>query len=361
MMPKHNFCAGPAKLPDVVFQQASKAVVNYNESGLSILEISHRSNAFTAIIEEARALVLELLGLNTKDYVALFLHGGASAQFHQIPFNFLSKRAGYLNTGVWSQKAIHEARFFGEVVDIGSSKDQAFSYIPENIIQNRIDLDYIHYTSNNTIYGTQIKNFPEQKVPVVVDMSSDIFSRSLDFSQFQLIYAGAQKNIGAAGTTLVIINRKAFSQANRKIPSLLNYDYLILKESLANTPTVFSIYVSLLNLRWLKAQGGIKSVEKRNEVKANLLYNYLDASNLFTPLVKKNSRSNMNITFALNKPDLTADFDRFLERHNIIGLKGHRSVGDYRASLYNALELDSVKALVSYLQQFEENYENIKS
>ena len=269
-MKKHNYSAGPCILPQEVFEEASKSILNFNESGLSILEISHRSKDFVAVMEEARALVLELLNLEGKGYQALFLQGGASLEFLMVPYNLMKTngKAAYLDTGTWASGAIKEAKAFGETVIVASSKDANYNYIPKNY-SIPTDADYFHCTSNNTIFGTQMKSFPTTNIPVVCDMSSDIFSRSLDFSKFDLIYAGAQKNMGPAGTTLVVVKEEILGKTGRAIPNILNYEQHIAKESMYNTPAVFAVYTSLLTLKWLKKLGGINAIEKINEAKAN--------------------------------------------------------------------------------------------
>lgn len=351
-MKKHNFSAGPCILPEEVLQKASEAVLNFNEDNLSLIEISHRSKPFVDVIEKARSLALELLGLENKGYKALFLHGGASMEFLMVAYNLLNKKAAYLNTGTWADKAIKEAKAFGEVVEVASSKDKGFNYIPKGYsIPN--DADYFHCTSNNTVAGTQMKSFPETDIPLVCDMSSDIFSRQLDFKKFDLIYAGAQKNMGPSGTTLVIVKEEILGKVERHIPSMLNYQLHIEKDSMFNTPAVFPIYVSMLTLQWLKDLGGIPFIEKVNAKKASLLYTEIDRNPLFKGLVAKEDRSTMNATFVLTDESLTEQFDTMWQKANINGLHGHRTVGGYRASMYNALPLYSVQALVDVMQELE--------
>ncbi len=351
-MKKHNFSAGPCILPEEVLQKASEAVLNFNEDNLSLIEISHRSKPFVDVIEKARSLALELLDLENKGYKALFLHGGASMEFLMVAYNLLNKKAAYLNTGTWADKAIKEAKAFGEVVEVASSKDKGFNYIPKGYsIPN--DADYFHCTSNNTVAGTQMKSFPETDIPLVCDMSSDIFSRQLDFEKFDLIYAGAQKNMGPSGTTLVIVKEEILGKVERHIPSMLNYQLHIEKDSMFNTPAVFPIYVSMLNLQWLKDLGGIPFIEKVNAKKASLLYTEIDRNPLFKGLVAKEDRSTMNATFVLTDESLTEQFDTMWQKANINGLHGHRTVGGYRASMYNALPLYSVQALVDVMQELE--------
>jgi phosphoserine aminotransferase len=351
-MKKHNFSAGPCILPQEVFQEASQAVLDYNKSGLSILEISHRSKDFVDVMEEARNLSLELLGLKGKGYQALFLQGGASLEFLMVAYNLLEKKAAYLNTGTWADKAIKEAQLFGEVDVVASSKDKNFNYIPKGYRIPK-DADYFHCTSNNTIFGTQMKRFPTTSIPLVCDMSSDIFSRQMDFSKFDLIYAGAQKNMGPAGTTLVIIKDDILGKVTRKIPSMLNYKQHIEKESMFNTPSVYPVYVSLLTLRWLKAQGGIAAIEKLNKKKAVLMYSEIDINPLFKGYTANEDRSIMNATFSLKNESLKDQFDKMWKEAGIIGLNGHRSVGGYRASMYNALPLESVQVLVDVMGDLE--------
>ncbi|RRO19767.1 3-phosphoserine/phosphohydroxythreonine transaminase [Flavobacteriaceae bacterium 14752] len=351
-MKKHNFSAGPCILPKEVFLKASEAVMDLDNSGLSILEISHRSKAFVDIMEEARALTLELLGLEDKGYQALFLQGGASLQFIMSAYNLLEKKAAYLDTGSWSTKAIKEARKLAEVEVVASSSDKNFNYIPKNY-SIPSDVDYFHCTSNNTIFGTQIKDFPQTEVPVVCDMSSDIFSRQLDFSQFDLIYAGAQKNMGPAGATLVVLKEDILGKVSRDIPSMLDYKIHIGKDSMFNTPPVFAVYTSMLNLRWLKAKGGIEAIQKENENKAKLIYSEVDINPLFKGFANKPDRSTMNATFNLVDDTLKERFDEMCKEAGINGVNGHRSVGGYRASMYNALPKESVSALVEIMDELE--------
>lgn len=351
-MKKHNYSAGPCILPQEVFKEASQAILDFNNSGLSILEISHRSKDFVDVMEEARSLSLELLGLEGKGYKALFLQGGASLQFLMVAYNLLEKKAAYLNTGTWASSAIKEAKLFGEVQVVASSEGQNFNHIPKNYTIPT-DVDYFHCTSNNTIFGTQMKKFPVTKVPMVCDMSSDIFSRQLDFSKFDLIYAGAQKNMGPAGTTLVVIKEDILGEVSRKIPSMLNYKLHLDKDSMYNTPAVYAVYVTLLTLRWLKAQGGVAAIEKQNNKKAVLLYSEIDINPLFKGFTAVEDRSVMNATFNLTKDSLKEKFDSMWKEAGISGLNGHRSVGGYRASMYNALPLESVQVLVDVMSDLE--------
>lgn len=352
-MKKHNFSAGPCILPQEVLQKASEAVVNFNGIDLSLIEISHRSKEFVAVMERARALALEHLGLQGKGYQALFLQGGASTEFLMVAYNLLQSKAAYLNTGTWSSKAIKEAKLFGELVEVASSKDQNFNYIPKGY-EVPSEIDYFHCTSNNTIFGTQMKAFPQTEAPLICDMSSDIFSRQLDFSQFDLIYAGAQKNMGPAGTTLVVIKEDILGKVSREIPSMLDYKTHIGKDSMFNTPSVFAVYVSMLTLEWLKDKGGIAGIEPINNQKADLLYNEIDRNPLFKGFVAEvEDRSPMNATFNLTDDSQKARFDALWQEAGINGLNGHRSVGGYRASMYNALPLESVEVLVSVMNEFE--------
>ena len=351
-MKKHNYSAGPCILPQEVFQEASQAVLDFNNSGLSILEISHRSKDFVNVMEEARSLSLELLGLEGKGYKALFLQGGASLQFLMVAYNLLNKKAAYLNTGTWASNAIKEAKLFGEVVEVASSADKNFSYIPKNY-EIPGDADYFHCTSNNTIYGTQMKSFPATSQPLVCDMSSDIFSRQLDFSKFDLIYAGAQKNMGPAGATLVVIKEDLLKELDRPLPSIMSYKVHLDKDSMFNTPSVYAVYVSLLTLRWLKKNGGIPAIEEVNNRKAALLYSEIDINPLFKGYAKKEDRSIMNATFTLTNEALKDTFDNLWKDAGINGLNGHRSVGGYRASMYNALPLESVQVLVDVMSELE--------
>ncbi len=353
-MKKHNYSAGPCILPQEVFEQSAQAILDFNNSGLSLLEISHRSKDFVAVMDEARALALELLGLEGKGYQALFLAGGASLEFLMVPYNLLKEngKAVYLDTGTWASAAIKEANYFGNTTVIASSKEANYSYIPKDY-SIPADADYFHCTSNNTIFGTQIKDFKTTNVPVVCDMSSDIFSRQLDFSKFDVIYAGAQKNMGPAGTTLVVIKESILGKNGRSIPSMLDYAKHIKVESMYNTPPVFPVYASLLTLRWLKKLGGIPAVEKLNNAKATLLYDEIDRNPLFKGTAAVEDRSNMNATFLLNNPDHATIFDEMWKAAGISGLPGHRSVGGYRASMYNALPIESVQVLVDVMKNLE--------
>lgn len=351
-MKKHNFSAGPCILPQEVLLKASAAVVDLDNSGLSLIEISHRSPAFVEVMEKARSLALELLGLEDKGYTALFLQGGASLEFLMVAYNLLETKAGYLNTGTWSDKAIKEAKLFGEIVEVGSSKNENFKYIPKGYSVPS-GLDYLHVTSNNTIFGTQIKEFPKTDAPLICDMSSDIFSRKLDFSQFGLIYAGAQKNMGPAGTTLIVVKNDILGKVSRKIPSMLDYQVHIAKESMFNTPAVFPVYTSMLTLEWLKNLGGIAAIEEINEKKAQLIYSEIDLNPVFEGFANKEDRSIMNATFTLTDEKLKGTFDAMCKEAGVVGINGHRSVGGYRASMYNALSLESVGVLVDIMSEME--------
>ena len=351
-MKKHNFSAGPCILPDEVLQQASKAVIDFNNDDLSLLEISHRSKPFVDVIENAKLLTLELLGLENKGYQVLFLHGGASTQFLMTAYNLLNKKAAYLNTGTWSDKAIKEAKLFGELVEVASSKDKNFTYIPTqyNIPS---DADYFHCTSNNTIFGTQIKEFPSLDIPLVCDMSSDIFSRQLDFSKFDLLYAGAQKNMGPAGTTVVVVKEDILGKVQRTIPSMLDYKVHIGKDSMFNTPPVFAIYTSMLTLEWIKNSGGINSIEANNSKKADMIYNEIDSNELFEGFAAVEDRSSMNATFNLKNASHKEIFDKMCKDADISGVNGLRSVGGYRASIYNALDISSVNILIDIMKELK--------
>ncbi|HRD58510.1 MAG TPA: 3-phosphoserine/phosphohydroxythreonine transaminase [Ferruginibacter sp.] len=349
----HNFNAGPSILPKSVFEQASAAVLNFNNSGLSILELGHRTAAFTAVMEEARALVKELMQLNN-NYEVLFLHGGASTQFMQVPMNLLDskERAAYTDTDIWGYKAIKEAKLFGGVDVVCSSRDKNYSFIPKDFAVPN-DAKYLHITTNNTIYGTQWQQIPFCSNSLVADMSSDIFSRVLDFNRFDLIYAGAQKNMGPAGVNLVIVNKNILGKTKRIIPTMMDYRNHINEASMLNTPPVFAVYVCLLTLRWLKNIGGIAAVEKLNIEKANLLYNAIDESDLFVGTAVKEDRSKMNVCFVMNDNSREDDFLQFAKSKGIVGIKGHRTTGGFRASIYNAMPISSVQVLVDAIKAFK--------
>ena len=351
-MKKHNFSAGPAILPQEVIKEAAKAVLELDDIGLSLIEISHRSSEFKAIMEEACFLSLKLLGLEGKGYKAIFLQGGASLQFLMTAYNLLENKAGYVNTGTWSTKAIKEAKMLGEVIEVASSKNANFNYIPKGFEVPQ-DLDYLHLTTNNTIFGTQYKILPNTEVPLVADMSSDIFSRPFNYSKFDMFYAGAQKNMGPSGVTLVVIKESSFNKVSRVIPSMLNYEVQSNAESMFNTPPVFPVYTVLLNLRWISNNGGLDGVGDKNQKKASLIYEEIDRNPLFEGFALSDDRSNMNATFNLKNDKQTEIFDSLWNQANISGLKGHRSVGGYRASIYNALPIESVKVLVDCMQELE--------
>ena len=352
---RHNFGAGPCILPQEVFKQASRAVLDFKD-GLSILEISHRSPEFEGVMNEATKLVKELLNVPS-GYSVLFLQGGASLQFAMVPMNLLpeGKSAAYLETGVWANKAIKEVKNFGTANVVASSKEVNFSHIPKNYTIPE-DSAYFHCTSNNTIYGTEMFTLPVTKVPVVCDMSSDIFSRVIDISQYDLIYAGAQKNIGPAGLTLVIVKDDILGKTGRSIPSMLDYKVHIDGGSMYNTPPVFSIYVAMLNLNWLKSKGGVAEIEKENIAKANALYKEIDRNTLFKGTCAVEDRSRMNVCFVMENPELEKSFAKFADDNGFEGLNGHRSVGGFRASMYNALPITSVHAFIDLIQTFEEKH-----
>ncbi|PJB14853.1 MAG: 3-phosphoserine/phosphohydroxythreonine transaminase [Flavobacteriales bacterium CG_4_9_14_3_um_filter_32_8] len=353
MSKAHNFNPGPSILPEEVLKKASEAILNFNNLNLSILEISHRSKDFIAVMDKAQALVKELL--NVPDgYSVLFLQGGASTGFLTVVMNYMKENGhgAYLNTGAWSKKAIKEAKNYGKVTIVASSEDKNFTYIPKgyNIPS---DADYFHITTNNTIFGTQLKDLPKRgNVPLIADMSSDFLSRKVNVADYDLIYAGAQKNMGPAGTTVYIVKNELLGKTGRTIPSMLDLKIHIDKESMYNTPPVYAIYVSMLTLQWLKDNGGVAWIEKINQQKADLLYNEIDANPLFKGTTVKEDRSNMNATFVLTNDALKEDFDKMWAAANIVGIKGHRDVGGYRASLYNALPLSSVQVLVDVMKAF---------
>lgn len=352
-MKKHNYSAGPCILPQEVLKQAADAILNFDGLDLSLIEISHRSKNFVAVMDEAVALVKELLGV-PEGFSVIFLQGGASLEFCMVPYNLMRQggKAAYLETGTWAGNARKESELFGETVVVASSKDKNFNYIPKNF-SIPTDADYFHCTSNNTIFGTQIKSFANSPVPVVCDMSSDIFSRTINVADFDLIYAGAQKNMGPAGATVVIVKDDALGKTGRAIPTMLDYRTHIKKESMFNTPPVFAVYVSMLTLRWLKRNGGVPWIEKINQQKADLLYGEIDRNALFTGTAATEDRSNMNATFLLTDETLQAKFDEMWKAAGINGLNGHRSVGGYRASMYNALPLESVQVLVDVMKELE--------
>lgn len=353
---KHNFGAGPCILPEPVLSRAAEAVKSWDSVGLSILEISHRSPEFESVVKETEKLIRELLNV-PDDYSVLFLQGGASLQFCMVPMNFLQsskKEAVYLDAGYFGQKAIKEAQLFGKVNVIGSSKDQGYTFIPEDYTIPE-DAAYFHCTSNNTIEGTEMIRFPETNVPVVCDMSSDIFSRPVDVSKFALIYAGAQKNTGPAGVTLVIAKNKFLDSVKHPVPSMLDYRVYRDNGSMYNTPPVFAIYAAMLNLQWLKGKGGVKVIAKENLAKAQLLYDEIDRNPSFKGKAAKEHRSLMNVTFQMENPADEADFLKYAAQSGMVGIKGYRTVGGFRASLYNALPIESVQALVECMQAYTES------
>ena len=352
-MKKHNFSAGPSILPRVAIENAAKAILDFDGIGLSLLEISHRSADFEAVNNEAEALFRELLQV-PDNYKILFLGGGASTQFFQVPYNLLEKKAGYVNTGVWANKAIKEARLFGETDVVASSEDKNFNYIPKNYTIPT-DLDYLHITTNNTIYGTEYKTDIDSPVTLVADMSSDILSRPVDVSKYGLIYGGAQKNIGPAGVTFVIVREDILGKVSRKLPSMVDYRNHIANQSMFNTPPVFAIYVVRETLRWLNSIGGVPAIQKLNEEKAALLYEEIDRNPLFEGTAVKEDRSLMNICFVMTEKyaDLAPQFLEFAKSKGMVGIKGHRLVGGFRASTYNALPKESVQALVDCMREFE--------
>jgi phosphoserine aminotransferase len=349
----HNFGAGPSVLPKEVFQQASQAILDFNESGLSILEIGHRTTLFQPLMDEARSLVKELMLLDD-DHEVLFLHGGASTQFMQVPMNLLNENeiAAYTETGAWANKAIKEGRLFGHVEIAGSAKETNYTTIPKNLSISPTAA-YLHITTNETIAGTQWHQLPyDCGVPLVADMSSDILSRQLDFNKFDLTYAGAQKNMGAAGVNIVVVNKNILGKVSRAIPSILDYRNHIKEGSMMNTPPVFAVYVAMLTLRWLKQQGGVAAIEKINDSKAKLFYNTLDALPVFKGPVAKEDRSKMNAVFIMEEPGLEKEFLDLCKKEGMVGVKGHRSVGGFRISMYNALQLESVIAITDLMKDF---------
>lgn len=361
MSKPYNFFSGPAILPESVLQEAANAIHNFAGTGLSILEISHRSKQFVAAMEEARTLVKQLLKLDDNKEV-LFLQGGASMQFCMVPYNLLgaNETAAYLDTGHWAHEAIKEAARFGNTKVLGSSAESNYNYIPKEWLQDFDDSSfaYTHITTNNTIYGNQwstalLNDFvAKAKGVLVADMSSDIFSRNVDYNRFDLIYAGAQKNMGPAGATLVIIHKDLLKKQPRNIPAMLDYSVHVSKDSMHNTPSVFAVYVSLLTLRWIAAKG-LDAIEKENDIKAQTLYNAIDSSNIFEGTIKHEDRSKMNVCFGLKDKTKEASFLKFAEDNNLLGLAGHRSVGGFRASIYNAMSIEGVQALVKVMQEFE--------
>lgn len=355
-MKKHNFSAGPSILPQYTFENTAKAILDFNGMGLSIMEISHRTKEFEAVVNEAVQLFKELLAI-PEGYSVIFLGGGASMQFCMVPFNLLNKKAAYLNTGVWASKAIKEAKLFGEIIEVASSKDANFNYIPKNYTIPT-DADYFHITTNNTIYGTELKYDIDSPIPLVADMSSDIFSRPVEISKYALIYGGAQKNLGPAGVTFVIVKNDVLGKVSRQIPSILDYRQHIENNSLYNTPPVVPIYSCMLTLRWLKEIGGVKAMQTLNNVKADLLYKEIERNRLFKANIPNaDDRSLMNVCWVLydEYKQMEEDFLNFAKTKGLVGIKGHRSAGGFRASLYNALPKESVIALIDAMKEFEQN------
>ncbi|MCD4680137.1 MAG: 3-phosphoserine/phosphohydroxythreonine transaminase [Bacteroidales bacterium] len=356
-MKKHNFYAGPSILPQYTIENTAKAIIDFSDMGLSLMEISHRSKQFIAVMDEATALFKELLKI-PDGYSVLFLGGGASLQFCMIPYNIMKKKSAYLNTGSWASKALKEGKLFGEAIEVASSKDKNFSYIPKNY-EIPADADYFHITTNNTIYGTEIHEDFDIDIPLVADMSSDIFSRPIDVSKYAIIYGGAQKNLAPSGVTFVILKNDILGNVDRAIPTMLDYRTHIDKDSMFNTPPVVPVFAALQTLKWLKNNGGIAEMQKKNIFKSNLLYDEIDRNKLFVGTVAKEDRSLMNICFVMNEEykELEGDFFEFASSKGMIGIKGHRSVGGFRASTYNALPLESVEALVACMKE----YENLKA
>lgn len=355
-MKKINFSAGPSILPQYTVEETAKAILDFNGTTMSLMEISHRSKGFVAVMDEAVKLFKELLNV-PEGYSVLFLGGGASLQFCMVPYNLLEKKAAYLNTGTWANKAEAEAKLFGEVVEVASSKGANYNYIPKDYTIPA-DADYFHITTNNTIFGTEIHTDLDSPVPLVADMSSDIFSRPVDVSKYALIYGGAQKNLAPAGVTFVVVKNELLGKVSRQIPSMLDYRKHIDAESMFNTPPVVPVYAALQTLKWLKANGGVAEMQKRNKKKADLLYNEIDRNPLFKGTAVKEDRSLMNVCFVMEDKykDLEAEFLAFASEKGLDGLKGHRSVGGFRASIYNAMPIEGVHALVEAMQEFEKKH-----
>lgn len=356
-MKKTNFNPGPSILPNEVIQNTVQAVADFQCSGLSLLEISHRSREFIAVMDEAVALFRELLSIPS-GYSVLFMGGGASMQFCMVPYNFLETKAAYLNSGVWAKKAMKEARLFGEVIEVASSEADGYTYIPDNY-QVPEDVDYFHITTNNTIYGTELHADPQVGVPLVADMSSDIFSRPVDISRYDCIYGGAQKNLGPAGVTFVIVRDEALGKVHRPIPTMLDYRTHVEKGSMFNTPPVLPVYTALQNLKWLKREGGVTEMQRRAKVRAEMLYSEIERNKLFRATVtREKDRSLMNICFVMSDEyrDLEAEFLAFASERGMVGIKGHRSVGGFRASCYNAMPIEGVRDLVLCMRDFEKNH-----
>jgi len=353
---KHNFNAGPSILPKEVFEEASRAILNFNNTGLSILEIGHRTPLFQAVMDEAISLTKELMQLDD-DHSVLFLHGGATTQFFQVPMNLLNENetAAYLDCGVWGSKAIKEAKLFGQVNVVATSKDKSYTYIPKDYTVPS-DAKYFHYTTNNTIEGTEMLEIPETNVPLIADMSSDILSHVVDFNRFALIYAGAQKNIGAAGVNLVVLRKDILGKVNRKLPGMMDYRQHIEAGSMLNTPPTFGLYFAGLVFKWLKARGGLTAIGERNRAKAEALYGYIDSSGFYRNPVSKDARSWMNVPFTLAKPDLDKTFLTEANAAGLTNLEGHRSVGGMRASIYNAMPIEGVQALIGFMKDFQRRH-----
>jgi phosphoserine aminotransferase len=355
-MKKYNFNAGPSILPREVIEQTAKACLDFNNSGLSLMEISHRAKDFQPVVDEAVTLLKELLDI-PQGYSVLFLGGGASLEFCMVPYNYLEKKAAYLNTGAWATKAQKEAKLFGEVIEVASSADKNFTYIPRNF-NIPTDADYLHITTNNTIYGTELREDIDSPIPLIADMSSDILSRPVDVSKYSLIYGGAQKNLAMAGVTFVIVKEDSLGKVSRQIPTMLDYRTHVKKGSMFNTPPVVPIYSALLNLRYLKAHGGVVAMEKLAKERSAIVYEEIDRNRLFVGTAEKDSRSRMNITFVL-KPeyqDLQEEFLAFASSKGMVGIKGHRDVGGFRASCYNAMSVEGCEALVACMREFESNH-----
>jgi phosphoserine aminotransferase len=355
-MKKHNFYAGPSILSDYTIRNTAAAVANFADTGLSIMEVSHRSKEFLAVSNEARDLVKELLDVPA-GYEVIFLGGGASLQFCMVPFNLLNKKAAYLDSGTWAANAIKEAKFFGEVDIVASSKEANYTYIPKNYTVPE-DVDYFHFTSNNTIFGTQLRQDPDVKARLASDMSSDIFSRPLDVSKYDVIYAGAQKNLGPSGVALIIVRKDALGHVDRAIPTMLDYNTHIKKESMFNTPPVLPVFAALQTLKWYKKEGGVAKIEKRNQEKATILYDEIDRNKLFKGTAVLEDRSLMNVCFVMTEEykELEEGFNKFASAAGMVGIKGHRSVGGFRASIYNAMPKSSVEALIKVMQEFEKQH-----
>lgn len=355
-MKKYNFNAGPSMLPREVIENTAKQILDFNGSGLSLMEISHRAKDFQPVVDEAVALVKELLDV-PEGYSVIFLGGGASLQFSQIPANFLIKKAGYLNTGTWAKKALKEAKFYGEAIEVASSADKNYTYMPKGF-EIPTDLDYLHFTTNNTIYGTEIRKDIDSPVPLIADMSSDIMSRPVDVSKYTAIYAGAQKNMAMAGVTVVIVKDDMLGQAPRELQTMMDYRTHVEKGSMYNTPPVVPIYSLMETMRWVKAQGGVKEMDRIAKERAEILYGEIDRNKLFHGTVAEADRSLMNICFVMNEEyqDLEKPFFEFATERGMVGIKGHRSVGGFRASCYNAQTIEGVNELVKAMKEFEARY-----